>query len=219
MLARDDIKANAIFRFFRAQSDGDRSVMLLSPDGKTELGRFRFGRQSAAPYLCLADYVAAKDSGRADYLCLSIVTIGPGVRSLADRWKDEGNYLRSLILQVLANEGAEAFAELMHSKIRQMWGIGDPPDLKKKDLFQSHYRGKRYSFGYPACPRMEDQTQLFKLLEVDRNDIGAMLTEGFMMDPESSTSAIVFHHPECKYFNLSPDDAERLEAEFSPTPA
>jgi 5-methyltetrahydrofolate--homocysteine methyltransferase len=215
MLARDDINANAIFRFFRAQSDGDRSVMFLSPDGKTELGRFRFGRQSAAPYLCLADYVASNDSGRADYLCLSMVTIGPGVRSLADQWKDQGDYLRSLILQVLANEGAEAFAELLHLKIRQMWGIGDPPGLTNKDLFQSHYRGKRYSFGYPACPRMEDQTQLFTLLDTDRNDIGVRLTEGFMMDPESSTSALVFHHPECKYFNLSPDDAERLEAEFA----
>ncbi len=219
MLARDDIKASAIFRFFRAQSDGDRSVMFLSPDGKTELGRFRFGRQSTPPFLCLADYVAPRESGRTDYLCLSIVTIGPGVRALADRWKNDGDYLRSLILQVLANEGAEAFAELMHLKIRQMWGIGDPPGLKKKDLFQSHYRGKRYSFGYPACPRMEDQTQLFALLEVDRNDIGVKLTEGFMMDPESSTSAIVFHHPECKYFNLSSDDAERLEAEFAPAPA
>ncbi len=215
MLAGADIKANAIFRFFRAQSDGDRTVMFLSPDGKSELGAFRFGRQSGAPYLCLADYVAPADSGRADYLCLSIVTIGRGVRALADQWKADGNYLRSLILQVLANEGAEAFAELLHRKIRQMWGIGDPPGLIKKDLFQSHYRGKRYSFGYPACPRMEDQALLFKLLEVESSNLGVSLTEGFMMDPESSTSAIVFHHPECKYFNLSAADSERLEAEFA----
>jgi 5-methyltetrahydrofolate--homocysteine methyltransferase len=214
MLARDDIKASAVYRFFRAQSDGDRSVTLYSPDGKSELCRFRFGRQSEPPHLCLADYVAATDSGRADYLCAFIVTIGTGVRALAEDWKSRGDYLRSHILQVLAVEGAEAFAEMLHQKIRAMWGIGDPPGLSMKDLYQSRYRGKRYSFGYGACPRMEDQTLLFRLLETGRNDIGVHLTEGYMMDPESSVSALVFHHPECKYFNLSAADAQRLEDEL-----
>jgi 5-methyltetrahydrofolate--homocysteine methyltransferase len=214
MLARDDIKANAVYRFFRAQSDGDRSVIQYSPDGKSELCRFRFGRQSEPPHLCLADYLAPADSGRADYLCAFIVTIGTGVRALAEDWKNRGDYLRSHILQVLAVEGAEAFAELLHQRIRAMWGIADPPGLSRKDLYQSHYRGKRYSFGYGACPRMEDQTLLFHLLESDRNDIGVRLTEGYMMDPESSVSALVFHHPECKYFNLSPADAQRLEDEL-----
>jgi 5-methyltetrahydrofolate--homocysteine methyltransferase len=214
MLARDDIKANAVYRFFRAQSDGDRSVALYSPDGKSELCRFHFGRQSEPPHLCLADYVAAADSGRADYLCAFIVTVGTGVRALAEEWKNRGDYLRSHILQVLAVEGAEAFAELLHKKIRTMWGIGDPAGLTMKDLYQSRYRGKRYSFGYGACPRMEDQTLLFHLLETDRNDIGVRLTEGYMMDPESSVSAVVFHHPECRYFNLSAADAQRLEDEL-----
>ncbi len=214
ILARADISANAVYRFFPAQSDGNRTVMIYSPDGKTVLESFTFGRQSDAPHLCLADYVAARDSGRTDYLCMFVTTIGTGVRALAEDWKNKGDYLRSHILQVLALEGAEAFAELLHVKIRQMWGIGDPPGLSLKDLVQAHYRGKRFSFGYPACPRLEDQEPLFRLLEVEKNGIGVQLTEGFMMDPESAVSAVVFHHPEAKYFSLSPADIERLEREF-----
>ncbi len=213
MLARADISANAVYKFFPAASDGDRSIMILSPDSKSVLETFVFGRQSEPPYLSLADYVAPRSSGRVDYLCMFVTTIGTGVRALADEWKNRGEYLRSHILQVLALEGAEAFAELLHRKIRQMWGIGDPPGIAMKDLFQAHYRGKRFSFGYPACPRLDDQAKLFRLLDVDRHRIGVQLTEGFMMDPESSVSALVLHHPEAKYFSLSPSDAERLENE------
>src|SRR5215469_3406083 len=213
MFARPDISANAIYRFFPTQSD-DRTVAIYSPDGKSVLESFTFGRQSDAPHLCLADYVAARDSGRTDYLCTFVTTIGTGVRALAEKWKNNGDYLRSHILQVLALEGAEAFAELLHLKIRQMWGIGDPPGLSLKDLVQAHYRGKRFSFGYPACPRMEDQQQLFRLLEVEKHALGVQLTEGCMMDPESSVSAVVFHHPEAKYFSLSPADIERFEREL-----
>ncbi len=213
MLARPDITANAIYKFFPAQSDGDRTISIYSPDGQTVLESFTFGRQSDAPYLCLADYVSERGA-RTDYLGMFITTIGTGVRALADKWKDEGDYLRSHILQVLANEGAEAFAELMHLKIRQMWGVGDPPGLTMKDLYQARYHGKRYSFGYPACPRMEDQEQLFRALEARKNAIGVDLTEGYMMEPESSVSAIVFHHPETKYFALSQNDIERLEREY-----
>ncbi|HTR60694.1 MAG TPA: methionine synthase [Candidatus Binataceae bacterium] len=215
ILARSDISANAVFRFFRAQSDGDRTLKIFGPEGKNEVASFRFGRQSAAPHLCLADYVAAQDSGRLDYVAMFVVTITGSVRALAEEWKAKGDYLRSHILQALAVEGAEGFAELLHQKIRAMWGIGDPPELALKDLIQTRYRGKRYSFGYPACPRLEDQTALFSLLEVDRHQLGVNLTEGYMMDPESSVSSFVLHHPECKYFSLSPADIERLEAEFA----
>jgi 5-methyltetrahydrofolate--homocysteine methyltransferase len=145
-----------------------------------------------------------------------VTTIGEGVRALAEEWKDKGDYLRSHILQVLAMEGAEAFAELLHLKIRQMWGIGDPTGLTLKDLFQAHYHGKRFSFGYPACPRLEDQAQLFRLLEVEANNLGVHLTEGYMMDPESSVSAMVLHNPNAKYFSLSAADIDRLETEFQP---
>jgi 5-methyltetrahydrofolate--homocysteine methyltransferase len=91
-----------------------------------------------------------------------------------------------------------------------MWGFADPPGTTIKDLFKVRYRGIRVSFGYPACPRLEDQQQLFRLLEVEKH-IGVQLTEGCMMDPEASVTALVFHHPDAKYFSLSPEDTERLE--------
>jgi 5-methyltetrahydrofolate--homocysteine methyltransferase len=214
ILARHDITARAAYRFFPVHSDGDRSLLVYAPDGKRVLETFRFGRQSDDPGLCLADYVTPVSSGRIDYLCMFVTTIGEGVRALAEEWKDKGEYLRSHILQILALEGAEAFAELLHQKIRAMWGIGDPHGIAHKDLFQAHYHGKRYSFGYPACPRLEDQAQLFRLLELERNNLSIHLTEGFMMDPESSVSAMVFHNPLTKYFSLSPGDIERLDQEF-----
>jgi 5-methyltetrahydrofolate--homocysteine methyltransferase len=214
ILARGDIKARAAYRFFPAHSDGDRRLMVCAPDGRRVLETFTFGRQSNDPGLCLADYLTPVSSGRTDYICMFVTTIGEGVRALAEQWKDAGEYLRSHILQVLALEGAEAFAELLHLKIRQMWGIGDPPGLTMKDLFQAHYNGKRFSFGYPACPRLEDQAALFRLLAIESNDLGVRLTEGFMMDPESSVSAMVFHNPQAKYFSLSASDIDALEREF-----
>jgi 5-methyltetrahydrofolate--homocysteine methyltransferase len=143
-----------------------------------------------------------------------VTTIADGVRALAEEWKDQGEYLRSHILQVIALESAEAFTELLHQKMRQMWGIGDPAGLTMKDLFQAHYHGKRYSFGYPACPRLEDQAQLFRLLEIEQTGLGLHLTEGYMMDPESSVSAMIMHNPEAKYFALSAADIEELEQEL-----
>ncbi len=209
MLARPDINASAVYRFFPAHADGER-LLIYASDGRTVIESFHFGRQGAEPYLCLTDFTLPVGTGRTDYVCLFATTIGPGVRHLAQQWKDAGDYLKSHILQVLALEGAEAFAELLHQKIRDMWGFPDPPGITMSDLFKARYRGVRVSFGYPACPRLEDQEKLFKLLDVSRQ-IGVNLTEGYMMDPEGSVSALVFHHPQAKYFNLSPEDVERLE--------
>ena len=209
MLARPDITANAVYRFFPAHADGER-LLIYASDGRTVVETFHFGRQSAAPHLCLSDFVSPLESGRRDYVCLFATTIGPGVRHVAEQWKAHGEYLKSHILQLLALEGAEAFAELLHQKIREMWGFPDPPDMSQSDLFKARYQGVRVSFGYPACPRLEDQEKLFRLLDVEKQ-IGVRLTEGYMMEPEGSVSALVFHHPEAKYFNLSPEDVERLE--------
>jgi 5-methyltetrahydrofolate--homocysteine methyltransferase len=212
MLARADIGARAVYRFFRACSDGDR-LRILSSDGSRVEAAFRFGRQGASPHLCLSDFTLAADSNRADYVCLFATTIGPGVRDLAEQWKSAGEYLKSHILQALALEAAEGFAELLHHKIRAMWGFADVPGTTMSDLFKARYRGLRVSFGYPACPRLEDQTILFRLLDVEKH-IGVQLTDGYMMDPEGSVSALVLHHPEAKYFNLAPEDLERLEREI-----
>jgi 5-methyltetrahydrofolate--homocysteine methyltransferase len=212
MLAAREITAQAVYRFFPAHSEGDL-LHVYAGDGRTVLETFRFGRQAAAPHLCLSDFVLPVGSEQPDYVCFLATTVGPGVRHLAEKWKDQGDYLRSHILQVLALEGAEAFAELLHQKVREMWGFADPPGTTLNELIKARYRGVRVSFGYPACPRLEDQVALFRLLDVAQQ-IGVHLTEGFMMEPEGSVSALVFHHPEARYFNLSPEDVERLERAF-----
>lgn len=209
MASHPNVRARAVYRFFPANSEGDL-LHIFRSDRRSVLATFHFGRQSDPPYLCLSDFTLPVDSGKMDYVCMFATTIGPGVRELAEEWKAAGDYLRSHILQVLALEGAEGFAELLHQKIRQMWGFPDPPGLSMQDLFKARYRGIRVSFGYPACPRLEDQEILFRLLEVTRH-IGVHLTEGYMMDPEGSVSALVFHHPEARYFRLSEHDVERLE--------
>ncbi|MCH8281378.1 MAG: methionine synthase [Chloroflexi bacterium] len=222
VLTRSDINANGVFKFFPCRSDG-QLLLIYGPDGDTVLEQFYFGRQSQRDGLCLSDFMLPKSpqppfnnggNEAVDYLAMFVTTIGMGVRELAERWMAEGQYLNAHILQALALEGAEAFAEHLHQQIRQMWGFGDPPDLPYQDLFRTQYRGRRFSFGYPACPRLEDQEQLFRLLDVQAN-IGVELTEGFMMDPEASVSALVVHHPEAKYFTLSEDDILRLEREVA----
>ena len=219
VLARSDITANAVFKFFPCRADG-QWLLIYSPEGSRVLERFYFGRQSQRDGLCLSDYLlpcpATPGSGLEgmDYVGMFLTTVGPGVRELAARWIAEGQFLNSHILQALALESAEGFAELLHQQLRQMWGFGDPAGITPYDLFRVQYRGRRYSFGYPACPRLEDQEQLFRLLEVSRH-LDVELTEGYMMDPESTVSALVFHHPDAKYFNLSERDINRLEADLA----
>ena len=217
LLASPEVKASGVFKFFPCRADGQQ-LLVYGADGQTVSEHFYFGRQSQRDGLCLADYVLPKSSqgelGGMDYLAMFVTAVGPGVIELSERLKGEGRFLDSHIVQALALESAEGFAELLHQQIRQMWSFGDPPDISYQDLFRTQYRGKRYSFGYPACPRLEDQEQLFRLLDVTPN-IGVELTEGFMMDPESAVSAIVFHHPDAKYFNLSEEDIERLEREIA----
>lgn len=199
--SRDNLLApTGVYRFFRAVSEGD-DVVLLDHAGRREEGRFTFPRSSKPPYRSLADYVRPTISGQIDNLALFMVTAGHGVVENSARWKEEGRYLWSHTLQALALETAEAFAEWLHQQLREMWGIPDPPALGMTDLFKARYRGKRFSFGYPACPRLEDQELLFHLLDVE-SSTGVRLTESYMMDPEASISAVVFHHPEAEYFTL-----------------
>jgi len=196
---RDSLmKARGVYRFYRAASDGN-DVVLQSSEG-SELYRYSFPRQEGEDGLCLADYLAPVSSHRRDHLCQFVVTAGEGIRAHAERFKRNGDYLRSHALQALALETAEAYAELLHTQIRSRWGFADPLDATMLDRFKANYRGKRYSFGYPACPRLEDQEILFQALEP--KEIGVELTDGCMMEPEASVSAIVFHHPEATYYSV-----------------
>jgi 5-methyltetrahydrofolate--homocysteine methyltransferase len=193
--ARAWLRADGLYRFYEASGEGDGLVL---HEGGREVARFRFPRQPAGERLCLADYVRPAGSGERDYVALFAVTCGAGVRRLSEQWKEAGQYLRSHALQALAIESAEAFAEMLHARLRTQWGFPDPPDTTMADRFKARYRGLRVSPGYPACPELGDQRIIFDLLGPER--IGLGLTETFMMDPEASVSAIVFHHPEAKYF-------------------
>ncbi|HTS18185.1 MAG TPA: methionine synthase [Verrucomicrobiae bacterium] len=135
-----------------------------------------------------------------DSVAVFVVGAGAGIRERSEEYKAKGEYLKSHALQALAIETAEACAEWLHRRIREDWGIPDPADMTMIDRFQARYQGKRYSFGYPACPALEDQAGIWKLLKPD--EIGVLLTEGFMMEPEAAVSALVFHHPDCTYFGV-----------------
>src|SRR5262252_7048633 len=165
--------------------------MVLFDSTGHETAPFDFPRQRDGERLCLADYV--RDDAD-DYLALFAVTCGAGVRELASAWKERGEYVRSHALQALAIESAEAFAEMLHARLRTLWGFPDPPEVTVADRIKGRYRGIRVSFGYPACPDLADQATLWRLLRPDTT-IGVHLTEGFMMDPEASVSALVLHHP------------------------
>jgi 5-methyltetrahydrofolate--homocysteine methyltransferase len=135
-----------------------------------------------------------------DHVAFFVVSAGSSIREKSEAAKSEGRYLFSHGLQALAIETAEACAEWLHRRIREDWGFPDAPTMTMKDRFTSRYRGKRYSFGYPACPDLDDQAGMWLLLRPD--EIGVHLTEGMMMDPEASVSGLVFHHPDCTYFSV-----------------
>jgi 5-methyltetrahydrofolate--homocysteine methyltransferase len=191
-----------VYGYFPAQADGNDVIVYEPADaGKagSELLRFTFPRQREGRRLAISDFFTPKSSGKMDVIGLSLVTIGPKASVETQRLFEGGEYTKYLYLHGLSVETAEALAELHHKKMREELGIAgdDAPEIR--DLFHQKYRGSRYSFGYPACPNLEDQTKLFALLKPEEN-VGVRLTSGFLLEPEQSTSAIVVHHPSAKYF-------------------
>jgi len=199
------MKVRAVWQFFEAEPEGN-ALHLFAPGGKEPLHTYRFKRQRGGDFLCLSDYVLAPKDGKRDHVALFVVTAGEGVRRRSEALKNAGEYFKSHALQALAIETAEGCAEWLHRRIREDWGFPDPLELEMAQRFTSRYRGKRYSFGYPACPDLDDQAPLWKLLRPE--EIGVQLTEGMMMDPEASVSALVFHHPDCAYFTAAVEEVE-----------
>jgi 5-methyltetrahydrofolate--homocysteine methyltransferase len=200
VLERGLLRARAMYRFLRAAADGDTLVLL---DGAREAARIELPRQPTGERRCLADLVPPLEGGRRDHVALFVTScqgVTRAVRDIADEMKLNGELLRSHALHALALETAEGCAEWLHQRLRAAWGLADDASLSMQDLFSARYRGRRYSFGYPACPRLDDQAVIWRLLEPHKH-IGVELTEGFMMDPEASVSALVFHHPQATYFS------------------
>jgi 5-methyltetrahydrofolate--homocysteine methyltransferase len=209
VIAAGWFEPKVVYGYFPAQGDGN-DVVVYEPNrvvaGQSpvstkpkELLRFTFPRQKEGRRLCISDFFAAPSSGKMDVLGLSLVTIGPKASIETQRLFEGGEYTRYLYLHGLSVETAEALAEFHHKKMREELGIASEDSPHIRDLFHQKYRGSRYSFGYPACPNLEDQTKLFTLLKPQEN-VGVRLTSGFLLEPEQSTSALVVHHPGAKYF-------------------
>ena len=188
-----------VYGYFPCQSEGN-DLIIYRADQHTERMRFTFPRQPAGKHLCLADFFASKNSGRMDVVAFHLVTVGRRATEYAQELFKSDNYAEYLYFHGLSVESAEALAELWHKRIREELGIAsdDAPEVTK--LFHQAYQGSRFSFGYPACPNLEDQAKLFELIGPTRIDVE--LTEEFQLDPEQSTSAIIVHHHEAKYFSI-----------------
>ena len=187
-----------VYGYFACQSAGND--LIVYDENQREQVRFTFPRQPAGKHLCLADFFASQESGRMDVVGFHLVTVGRRASEYAHELFKSDNYADYLYFHGLSVESAEALAELWHKRIRQELGIAGNDASSLTRLFHQQYQGSRYSFGYPACPRLEDQEKLFTLLDPARIDVS--LTEEFQLEPEQSTSAIIVHHPEAKYFSI-----------------
>jgi 5-methyltetrahydrofolate--homocysteine methyltransferase len=188
-----------VYGYFPCQSEGN-DLVVYQEDGRTERVRFTFPRQPAGRRLCLADFFASKESGRVDTVAFQLVTVGRRASEYAHELFSSDNYADYLYFHGLSVESAEALAELWHRRVREELGIAGRDAAEMQKLFHQGYQGSRFSFGYPACPDLEEQTKLFELLGPER--IGVELSEEFQLVPEQSTSAIIVHHEEAKYFSI-----------------
>ena len=205
------LEAAVVYGYFPAYSEGDDLVILHHPaagstDGGsggepfTERMRFSFPRQSRDRHLCLSDFVASKESGRIDVVPFQLVTMGERVSQETSKLYAENNFREYLELHGLSVQLTEALAEFWHHRIREELGFSEEDPADVEGLFKLEYRGARYSFGYPACPELEDRTKLVELLKPEQ--IGVVLSEELQLHPEQSTDAMVLHHPEAKYFSV-----------------
>ena len=194
------LRPQVVYGYYPANSEGDDLVVYDPAEPTREIERFSFPRQPSRQRLCISDFFRPAESGVKDVLALHCVTMGHEASVRARALFENNEYTEYLYLHGMGVECAEALAELWHKRIRQELGIAGEDSPRVRELFTQHYRGSRYSFGYPACPDMSDQEKLFRLLRPER--IGCVLTENWQIDPEQSTSAIVVHHPEAKYFSV-----------------
>jgi 5-methyltetrahydrofolate--homocysteine methyltransferase len=194
------LQPSLVYGYWPVASSGEDLLVFDPEDPSVEIERFTFPRQSKRRRLCISDFFRSVDTGERDVLGLSCVTMGPKISERTQELFAANEYAEYLYVHGMGVECAEALAECWHRRMRQELGIDGQDSPHIKQLFTQKYRGSRYSFGYPACPNMSDQETLFRLLRPER--IGCELTENWQIDPEQSTSAIVVHHPEAKYFNV-----------------
>ena len=205
------MNASVVYGYFPAYSDGDDLVILhhpadLATDGGsggepfTERMRFTFPRQSRDRHLCLSDFVAAKESGQIDVVTFQLVTMGERISEVTGELYAQNKFREYLELHGLSVQLTEALAEYWHQRVRDELGFSEEDPEEVESLFKLEYRGARYSFGYPACPELEDRVKLIELLKPE--SVGVVLSEELQLHPEQSTDAMILHHPEAKYFSV-----------------
>lgn len=216
VIADGSLKAKAVYGFFPAAADGDDVILYTDDDRKKELTRLHFLRQQwerkgQNDYRCLADYVAPVGSNRQDYVGGFVVTGGIGAEALSAKFKAEMDDYNSIMISAVADRLAEAFAEMLHKKVRQHWGYGNEEGLSNEELIAEQYRGIRPAAGYPACPDHTEKRTLFDLLQAEKHT-GVQLTENFAMTPAASVSGLYFAHPEARYFTVDRITRDQAEA-------
>ena len=195
------LNAAVIYGYYPCQSEGNDLIIYKSESDLTEWVRFNFPRQSRDRRLCLADFFRAKSSGEVDVVSFQVVTMGESISAATGKLFNENLYREYLELHGLSVQLTEALTEHWHSRVRQELGFASEDSQLLSEIFDQKYRGSRYSFGYPACPDISAQAEIFTLLDPAR--ISVSLTEEFQLVPEQSTTSIITHHPEAKYFNAS----------------
>jgi len=198
--ADDLLVPQVVYGYWPANGDGTDLVVWEDETKQVEKARFPFPRSTREPYLCISDFFRPLDSGETDYVAFMVVTMGERVSERTAELFKADRYQDYLMLHGLGVEMAEALAELWHRRIREEMGFADEDAPSVAGLFRQQYRGGRYSWGYPACPDLEDNETVAKLLEADRIGIEVNEDTGFQFQPEQSTSAIICHHPRAKYF-------------------
>jgi len=197
------LEPRAVYGYFPAQSDGD-ALIVYDPDaprnGKRalrEIARFNFPRQPYDDHLALSDYFASVDSGKMDVVAFQVVTVGHEATERFDKLQTAHDYSEAYFTHGLAVQTAEATADYLHRHIRRELGIGEK-------------QGKRYSWGYPAIPELEDHKKVFELLPAVTNDLGITLSTAYQLIPEQSTAAIIVHHSKAKYYSVGESRVEQL---------
>ena len=198
--ASDLLQPAVVYGFFLASGDGNDLVIWADESRDNEVTRFTFPRQSKSPFLCIADFVRPIEANEVDYVGFHIVTMGPAVSEATAKLFADDRYQEYLHLHGLGVEMAEALAEYWHRRVREEWGFAGEDGPSLAGLFRQQYRGGRYSWGYPACPDLEDNTKVLALLQGERIGLECSEDTGFQYQPEQTTSAIILHHPKAKYF-------------------
>jgi 5-methyltetrahydrofolate--homocysteine methyltransferase len=197
-LVEQTLVPQVAYGYFVALADGNDLVVFDDEARSRELARFRFPRQAEEPFLCIADFFRPLDGDENDYAAFHVVTMGRRISEVARAAFEANRYQEYVLLHGLGVEMTEALAELWHARVRAEWGFGDEDGPTLQGLFRQQYRGSRYSWGYPACPDLEDNETVVRLLGADR--IGVTVSENFQLEPEQTTTAIIVHHPQAKYF-------------------